>query len=153
MNQYEKYHVTRFVPDPRRDIVWKILWRFHFSRIIDKNDCVLDLGCGHGNFINSVEARWRIAVDSWPEFSRFLEPGIEHHVGSVTDLSFLNDTSVDFVFASNLFEHLRKEDLSCVLSQLHAKLSARGKLAILQPNNYYAYREYFDEHAHRSVFA
>ena len=32
-------------------------------------------------------------------------------VGSVTELGFLEDSTVDFAFASNLFEHLRQEDL------------------------------------------
>jgi len=30
--------------------------------------CVLDLGCGYGDFINNVVARRRIAVDSWSIF-------------------------------------------------------------------------------------
>jgi hypothetical protein len=70
----------------------------------------------------------------------------------VTDLSFLEPASVNFVFASNLFEHLSQEDFASVLSQLKHTLVADGTLNILQPNYYYAYREYFDDYTHRTVY-
>ena len=84
---------------------------------------MLDLGCGEGDFINSVDARRRIAVDVWPDFPSHIKPGIETHVGSVTDLSFLDDGSIDFVFASNLFEHISQMEFVAVLDQLRSKLS------------------------------
>ena len=42
----------------------------------------------------------------------------------MTDLLFVEDSSVDFAFASNLFEHITQDDLAQVLSQLQRKLSA-----------------------------
>jgi SAM-dependent methyltransferase len=120
---------------------------------VDPQDCVLDLGSGYGEFINEVVARRRIAVDSWAEFPRFLAPGIEAVVGSVTDLSFLDDGTVDFAFASNLFEHLRQEDLATVLEALRSKLAPAGTLTILQPNYRFAYREYFDDYTHIAVYS
>ena len=62
----EGYHASRLTADPRRDVVWDALWRFHFSKLIGRDACVLDIGCGYGNFINHVVARRRIAVDSGP---------------------------------------------------------------------------------------
>jgi hypothetical protein len=52
-----------------------------------------------------------------------------------------------------LFEHISQADLAKVLSALRAKLSARGELTILQPNYRYAYREYFDDYTHVSVWS
>lgn len=147
------YHGSRLPEDPRRDVLWRALWRFRFRSMIDSDDCVLDLGAGYGNFINSVEARRRIAVDAWPGFPAHLAPGVEHAVGSVTDLAFIEDGVVDFAFASNLFEHLTKEDFSSVLAALRRKLSAKGRLVILQPNYRYAFREYFDDFDHKSVYS
>jgi hypothetical protein len=40
-----------------------------------------------------------------------------------------------------------------VLEALRAKLSPRGTLNILQPNYRYAYREYFDDYTHVSVYS
>jgi hypothetical protein len=147
------YHGSRLTVDPRRDILWRSLWRYKFSKMIQPEDCVMDMGAGYCNFINAVVARRRIAIDAWPGFPAHLAPGIEYRVGTVTDLDFLEDHSVDFAFASNLFEHLIKEDFSAVLEALRHKLTARGTLNIVQPNYRYAYREYFDDFDHKSVYS
>jgi SAM-dependent methyltransferase len=147
------YHASRFTADPRRKALWRALWRYHFRWFVDPQDCVLDLGSGYGEFINEVIARRRIAVDSWADFPRFLAPGIEAVVGCVTELGFLDDGTVDFAFASNLFEHLRQEDLAAVLEALRWKLAPAGTLTILQPNYRFAYREYFDDYTHIAVYS
>jgi hypothetical protein len=146
------YHGSRLVADARRDVLWQSLWRYCFSDMVGPDDCVLDLGAGYCNFINAVVARRRIAVDSWAEFPTYLAPGIEHRVGSVTNLDFLEDGAVDFAFASNLFEHLTKTDFAALLKALRHKLSPRGALTIVQPNYRYAFREYFDDFDHKSVY-
>ncbi|MBO0735855.1 MAG: class I SAM-dependent methyltransferase [Alphaproteobacteria bacterium] len=149
----EGYHRTRLAFDPRRDIVWRSLWTFYFSRIISLDDCVLDLGCGYGEFINNVVARRRIAVDAWDHFPEYVDPDVERIVGSVTDLDFIAPGAINFAFASNLFEHLSHEDFTRVLQTLRSKLAENGTLNILQPNYRYAYREYFDDYTHISVFS
>jgi SAM-dependent methyltransferase len=147
------YHSSRFTADPRRSVLWEALWRYYFSNLISPQDCVLDLGCGYGNFINAVLAQRRIGIDTWAECRLYLAPGVEAVVGSVTDLGFLGDQSIDFAFASNLFEHLTQADLASVLVQLRAKLRQNGTLTIVQPNYRYAYREYFDDYTHISVYS
>lgn len=149
----EAYHETRLPYDQKREILWRALWKFHFSKHVATSDCVLELGCGYAHFINNVQARRRIAVDSWPSFLKYLAKDVEGHVGDANDLSFLERGSIDFAFASNLFEHLTKECLSALLAQLSDKLTIRGKLAILQPNYRYAYKEYFDDYTHVSVYS
>lgn len=147
------YHASRLTGDARRDVVWQALWRFYFRRMVPADGCVLDLGCGYGNFINHVVARRRIALDSWPDFPHFIAPGVEAVVGRVIDLDFLPDGEVDFTFASNLFDHISQADFACVLEGLRRKLSSRGTLMILQPNYRYAYREYFDDYTHVAIYS
>ena len=147
------YHQTRSQYDLRREILWKSLGRFYFQRRIRAEDCVLGLGAGQGHFINNVVARRRIALDRWTEMPSFVGRSVESHVATVTDLSFLEDGSVDFAFASNLFEHISQDDFARVLRQLESKLSDRGVLCLLQPNYRYAYREYFDDYTHITVYS
>jgi SAM-dependent methyltransferase len=149
----DAYHASRFRPDARRDVLWTALWKHYFSTRIAHDYTVLDLGCGYGNFINQVTAKRRIAVDVWPGFAAFLAPGVEAVQSSVTDLSGIEDGSVDFVLASNLFEHLTQSELASVLEQLRRKLSTRGSLTILQPNFRYASAEYFDDYTHVSIWS
>lgn len=114
---------------------------------------MLELGAGYGNFINNVTAARRIAQDQWPDFSQHLAAGVESHVGPVTDLSFLTDNSVDFAFASNLFEHISQTDFASVLGQLRRKLKRQGTLTLIQPNFRYAFREYFDDYTHITPYS
>lgn len=147
------YHETRLEADARRSTVWKALWRYYFRHHIDGGDTVLDLGAGYGDFINAVVAKRRIAIDAWPGLHRSAAAGVEAITSSVTDLSMLEMASIDYAFASNLFEHLTKDEILATLAQLKKLLTAKGQLALLQPNYRYAYKEYFDDYTHVSIFS
>ena len=147
------YHETRFVFDHKREVLWKTLYDAYFCKLIGRDDCVLELGAGYGHFINQVRCRRRIAVDQWDGFVKYVDSGVEAKVGRADDLSFLDDSSVDFVFASNLFEHLTQREFATVLDQLKRKLRLNGTLSILQPNYRVAYREYFDDYTHVAIYS
>lgn len=149
----DNYHATRFTFDPRRDRLWKTLCDAYFSRLIRPGFCVLELGAGYGHFINHVRCERRLAVDQWQGFLQFLAVGVQGHVGGAGDLDFVPDASVDFAFASNLFEHLTRDELAATLEALKKKLRPGGTLNLLQPNYRYAYREYFDDYTHVSIFS
>jgi hypothetical protein len=137
------YHEVRLPYDPARNVLWGALWRYYFSQLIGPNDCVLDIGCGHGAFINSVVAGKRIGLDSWPDIPKYLQEGVQSIVGSAVEVGELVKEPVDFAFASNLFEHLTQLDLMTLL----------GTLNIIQPNYRYAYREYFDDYTHIAIYS
>jgi SAM-dependent methyltransferase len=147
------YHEIRLAPDGARDTLWKTLCEAYFQRLIKSNDCVLELGAGYGCFINHIRCRRRIAVDVWQGMLEHLQAGVEGHVGPVTELGAIEDSSVDFVFASNLFEHLPKPEFANTLAALRAKMKAGATLNILQPNYRFAYREYFDDYTHISIYS
>ena len=146
------YHDTRLAYDAKRNIVWKALWHYYFRNRIDANSTVLDLGCGYGEFINNVVARERIALDSWSGFERHLAPGVRGLCSVATDLSGIADHSVDYVFASNLFEHLTQAEFAAALTQIRCKLKPDGRLTLLQPNYRYCSSEYFDDYTHASIW-
>lgn len=133
--------------------MWRTLVQHYFQPQIPPDACVLELGAGYANFINNVQARRRIAQDQWVELPKHVAPGVEPHVGPIDDLSFLDDNSIDFVFASNLFEHVSQQDFASVLEQLRRKLKPDGTLTLLQPNYRYAFREYFDDYTHQTVYS
>lgn len=147
------YHETRFSEEKKRDVLWKTLWDAVFCKYISADDCVLDLGAGYGQFINNVEARRRIAIDIWDGMASHVHNDVEAIIGDVTDLSRVEKESVNFAFASNIFEHLPQDSVGAVLEALKTKLARDGSLAILQPNYTYAYKEYFDDYTHVSVWS
>jgi SAM-dependent methyltransferase len=147
------YHKVRLGHQGKRSVVWAALWRYYFRHRIDATDTVLDLGCGYGDFINHVIAKRRIALDLWPEFVTHIGPGIETLVASLTDLSALEDGTIDYAFASNVVEHVTKDEFASLLASLKTKLSARGRLTLIQPNYRYASAEYFDDYTHISIWS
>jgi len=153
MTAVKGYHETRFTYDKKRELVWKTLCESYFQRHISDDSCVLELGAGYGHFINHIACEKRLAIDQWEGLRNFAADGVTVHIGAVTDLSWVPDDSVDFVFASNLFEHLTQHEFSITLAQLRTKLKRGGTLNILQPNYRFAYSEYFDDYTHVSVYS
>jgi SAM-dependent methyltransferase len=151
--EIRSYHETRLPYDPQREILWRTLCSCYFQSLIAPSACVLELGAGYGHFINNIRCAKRIAVDQWRGLEKYLASGVVGVIGKVTDLTSLEDGSVDFVFASNLFEHMRRDEFAAVLRQVRTKLKPGGTLNILQPNYRFAYREYFDDYTHVSVYS
>ena len=147
------YHGSRLPDDPRRDVLWRTLWRHRFSPLVPADGCVVDLGCGYCDFINQVVARRRIAVDSWPGFPAHAADGVETFVTDATDAGMLPHEGVDLAFASNLFEHLPQTVAAAVLRNLLPKFSRDGTLALVQPNYRYASSEYFDDYTHVTAWS
>ena len=153
LTNHDSYHETRFPFDERREIVWRTLCANFFDKLVQPDFHVLELGAGYGHFINNIHCSSKTAVDQWPGLLQFLQPNVRGHLGSVTDLSFVEDSSVDFVFASNLFEHLTQQDFAICLKEIRRTLRPGGTLNILQPNYRLACREYFDDYTHVSVYS
>lgn len=62
---------------------------------------------------------------------------------SADNISTLSDGSIDIVFVSNFFEHMKdKDELEKVILEIKRILTSNGHLLIIQPNIRYAYKEY-----------
>ncbi len=90
--------------------------------------------------------------NSWSEFTKYLEPGVEAIVGSAVEVGSLVNGHVDFALASNLFEHLTQSELMRLLEGLRGLLYPKGTLNVIQPNFAHAFREYFDDYTHVSIY-
>jgi SAM-dependent methyltransferase len=149
----DDYFASRLTADKRRTVLWQTLCKHFFSKLIGDAAAVLDLGAGYCDFINHVKARKRFAVDRWSGIRECAQDGVEFHVGELYDLDWIQDSTLEFAFASNVFEHLSQEDFAKVLQRLQQKLAPGGRLCILQPNYRYCSREYFDDYTHISVYS
>jgi len=151
MSDWSGYYQTRYQFDPNRGEIWRPICAW-LQREIPADATVLELGAGYCDFINSIRAARKLAVDVSETVRQAAAAGVEAHVGSCTRLGFVEASSVDAVFASNLFEHLERAVLAETLREALRVLKPGGKLLVLQPNFRYCYREYFDDYTHVNVF-
>ena len=123
------YHDSRLVKDRAAPVPsGRALWRYYFRHRIAADDCVLDLGCGYGDFINNVSQRGAGSRSTrGTDFAATSTPGVEAIVGRVTDLGGVADRSIDFAFASNLFEHISQSDFAKVLAALKPSSAPRAR--------------------------
>ena len=146
------YHEAHLSADPARTVVWQAIAR-HLESWIPLQGSVLEIGAGYCDWINSVTARRRVAIDIWPELPTFAAPGVEPIVLDLaTDLGTLPAGTFDAVLASNLLEHLAPDTVPVVVTGVARLLKPGGRLLIVQPNFRYAWRSYFDDYTHRSIF-
>jgi SAM-dependent methyltransferase len=146
------YHDVHLTDDPNRRIVWRVLNQY-LSPWIPPGGRVLEIGAGYCHWINGVQAARRVAVDLWPELPRHTAPGVEPRVlDAGTQLPSLGAGEFTAVLASNVLEHFEPDAAARVVDDVHTVLAPGGRFLIIQPNFRYAYRRYFDDYTHRSVF-
>lgn len=135
----------------RKARVWEVIVAEVFQPWIQAADTVLDLGCGHGEFLNHVRCRRRIGVDANPESGRHLAPGIEFHAGPVSDVAFLPDGTVDVVFTSNVMEHLPRHEVERMVDECRRVLRGGGQLIAMGPNARLIPGSYWDFWDHQTA--
>ena len=150
-NNGTSYHDTRFPFDPRRNIVWREIIRY-LSRRVDLGNTVLDVGCGYGEFINNVTSQNRYALDASPEMGKFLASDVKFVAAnaSAAEGSFPQD-AFDFIFSSNLLEHLKREEIGPLLASFRKLLKPGGHVGILMPNYRLTANRYFDDYTHQTA--
>jgi len=147
------YFDSRLKFDRKRQVLWSALWDYSLRHVMKDTSTLVEIGAGWCDFINNATSERRIAVDIWPGVTAAAAPEVEAHVGSAERLSFLEDASVDSVFASNLVEHLTHEQFDAMLSEAHRVLRVGGQVVLVQPNYRLAYKRYFDDFTHVSVWS
>jgi ubiquinone/menaquinone biosynthesis C-methylase UbiE len=131
--------------DLYRESVWKILCKDFFSKYINPNSAVLDLGAGWGEFSKNILASKKYAMDLNPDcgkrvanYSTFL-----HQDCSVTWP--IDDGALDIVFTSNFLEHLPNKNLvDSTLGEAFRCLRSGGNIICLGPNIKFVQSSYWD---------
>jgi SAM-dependent methyltransferase len=148
--ELQKLYEKRFAGKTEyRDKVWRVLVGEYFSRWIPERAAVLDLGCGHCEFINNVRSERRFGMDLNPDTLKHAAPGVEIIAQNCAHEWNLPNGSLDVVFTSNFFEHLyTKRDLRDTLMQAWRCLRPGGRIIALGPNIRYLAGEYWDFYDH-----
>lgn len=133
-----------------RRAIWRVLVNRCFQRLVPPEAVVLDLGCGYGEFINTVQAAKKLAMDLNPDSRRRLRPGIQFLEHDCSVPWPLPADELDVIFTSNFFEHLPdKSALGRTLDEAFRCLKPGGMLVALGPNIKFtkgAYWDFWDHH-------
>ena len=128
-----------------RKQVWTVLVADTFSRYVQPTDSVLDLGCGYGEFINTIRCRKKFGMDLNPDTARFLANDVTFLQQDCSLRWQVPDESLDVVFTSNFLEHLAdKAALGRVLDEAGRCLRPGGRIIALGPNIKYLHGRYWD---------
>ena len=149
---FNGYYRTRFAYDRNRQLVWKEIANY-LKKFIPEEGTVLDLGAGYCDFINQIKARKRYALNTSSFLSKYAADGVKFVMGKAGEkLAEFEDVSIDVVFSSNFLEHLKWPEIEEITAQVRRILVYGGRWIIVQPNFKYAYRSYFDDFTHRTIF-
>ncbi|MFZ0960476.1 MAG: class I SAM-dependent methyltransferase [Bryobacteraceae bacterium] len=131
--------------EQRRAEVWQTLARHYFHRWVKPTDTVLDVGAGYCEFINSIAAARKYALDSNPATGIKADPGVTVLSQQATEAWALPSESVNVVFSSNFFEHLpNQQDLARCLAEAYRVLRPQGLLIAVGPNIRFCFDVYWD---------
>lgn len=147
-----KLYGKRFDPQEikKKNRLWKVLCDEFFQKFIPEYSIVLDIGAGYCEFINNIKAGKKYVIDMNPDVYNYANSDIEIHNSAANDINFLKDDSIDVIFISNFFEHLKnKEEMLEILSGIYRVCKTGGTILILQPNIRYAYKQYWDFFDHQ----
>lgn len=137
-------YARRFTPDLRfRNEMWNILCTNFFQGYIPKNSHVLEIGAGYCEFINNIQAQQKTALDINPDVKLYATQGVKVTLNSTTLMESIPDESIDVVFASNLFEHLTRDEITSTFREVYRVLTSDGRFMVLQPNIRFCARDYW----------
>jgi len=152
MPKIGKLYSQRFNKEEKheKNQLWKVLCENYLQKYIPEDSVVLDLGAGYCEFINNIRCKTKLAVDINPDMRSHADSSVQAIVANCTNLKEINDYSVDIVFSSEFFEHLKNaEELFAVLDETRRILKKGGRLIIVCPNIRFVGHKYWDFIDHR----
>src|SRR5258708_14654994 len=139
----EAIYKRRFTPDlTSRQQMWQARCKGFFQRFVADNATVLEVGAGYCEFINTIRAGAKIAVDLNPDTRHYANPDTRVVETTSTDLSAIESGTIDVAFASNFFEHLTRGDIRDTMRDAAPALRPRGRFLILQPTIRFCSRDF-----------
>lgn len=146
-----EYHSAHFKIEPNRIILWEVLSAY-LSKYINSEAKVLEIGAGYCYWINSIKAKRKDAVDIWEDMSKYANEDINTHIKDLSKGLPNFDTKFNNILASNLFEHIDSNSIVILLEDIFKNLEIGGRLILIQPNFKYAYKNYFDDYTHKTIY-
>lgn len=136
-NYYSACYRNRFTGENRqsRQKLWDTLVKIVFQRLVSEKGSIMDIGAGYCEFLRSIKAREKFAVDLNPDTITAAGKEITIIRTSADKIPAKYDGLMDVIMMSNFLEHLYDKD--AVLRALRRSfklLKKHGLLIIMGPN-------------------
>lgn len=142
------YFASRFRPHAKRERAWRGIATYLSGWWDPLESTIIDVGAGYCSFINAARAKTRIAVDIHDGLDQYADADVTCMQASATDLGQIESTTCDVVFASNLLEHLTRDEIGLALAEFLRVLRPGGRLILVQPNYRLCCAQYYDDYTH-----
>lgn len=114
-----------------------VRYQTKYAHLFEKEERVLDLGCGEGGFLELLQGRGvrGVGVDVFQDaVTKGREKGLD--IRCVDALPFVRSTTERFdgVFIAHVIEHLRPVEAEELLQGCYHILRPRGRLIVITPN-------------------
>lgn len=126
-----------------------------FLPYFEKCSCVLDIGCGRGEFLESLRDHniGGIGVDSDPDmvaYCRSRQLKVEHS-DAISFLETLEDKSLDGIFIDQVVEHLEPDYLIRLLSLCHKKMKFGYHIVVetVNPLSFKSFANFYIDMTHK----
>jgi SAM-dependent methyltransferase len=142
---YQRLYEYRFagIDQGLREEVWREISTYVYGAL-GRPDCVLDPAAGRCEFISSVPARERWAVDEVAYPEAIADPGLTNVTADIMEAD-LPYEHFDGIFVSNFLEHLPNQHaVAGFLRRMRDVTQPGGRIAVLGPNFRYCTKHYFD---------
>jgi ubiquinone/menaquinone biosynthesis C-methylase UbiE len=142
----QRLYQTRFAANEvYRTKVWSVICRTFFSKYVSKSARIMDLGAGWGEFISTIEAGEKFAMDLNPATRDHLPPEVTHLHHDCSQPWPVESDTFDVVFTSNFLEHLPdRQSIERTAAEAYRCLKYNGLLLCMGPNIKYVHGAYWD---------
>ena len=133
----------------RKDSLWKVLCADFFQKYVaERTPSSISAPATASSSTTFAPCR-KFAVDLNEDTPESAASDVTVLLTEADKMTQFEDNTVDVVFTSNLFEHIRsKDELVSILHEVHRVLKPGKQLLVLMPNIRYAFREYWDYYDH-----
>ena len=120
---------------------YKVFEKEFFKKYVSPESRVLEIGAGHCELINAIQAKQKVALDINPDVSRHAAEDVTAIFGTIDEISDM-EKQFDVIIINNVLEHLTHSQIVDILER-SKKLLKNGKIILLLPNIRYCYKNFW----------
>jgi 2-polyprenyl-3-methyl-5-hydroxy-6-metoxy-1,4-benzoquinol methylase len=121
---------------------YQTFYEAFLCKYIPSHSRVLEIGAGHCELINAIQAEYKVALDINPDVCRYAADDVNAICGTIECFPSI-EGQFGVIIANNVLEHLTHAHIVDTLLAAKELLGHDGILILIQPNIRYCYRDFW----------